>query len=159
MLLDIWSTIDWNRVPAKGPGRASFTHSPYLQFRIFPHHKKDKVFRRYLRDKHLNKWEFAGHWVDSAEKTAFSIMDSWKQNYNKGDRKGVCPHVERLFARVKQDLAQLSGDILRITTRPHECIYIDLSRRYFRLPARLSASDLGEPILTPNRIHLPISAR
>jgi len=87
--------------------------------------------------------------VDSALKTAFSIMSSWKKNYNKGKRKRRCPIVKRPFVRVKQTLMKIEGEQLRITIKPREFVYIDLSKRYFKLNGRI-----GEPILTNTHIHL-----
>jgi len=89
--------------------------------------------------------------VDSALKTAFSIMRSWKKNYNKGKRKIRCPVVKRPFVRVKQTLMKREGERLRITIKPREYVYIDLSKRYFKLNGRI-----GEPILTLTHIYLPI---
>jgi putative transposase len=89
-------------------------------------------------------------------KTAFSIMASWKRNYDKGERKRACPHSRRLFLRVKQTLLKLEGNTLRITLKPRELAYVDLSRRYFKLPHNVSSVGLGEPVITPDRIYLPI---
>jgi len=53
--------------------------------RPFPRYKKDDEFEKSLRNKYLEGWSFAAHWVDSALVTAFSIMESWRKNYNKGN--------------------------------------------------------------------------
>ncbi len=58
------------------------------QIRIIPFYNRSNEFRKRLRDKYLENWPFAAHWVDSALKTAYSIMDSWRENYVKGKRKG-----------------------------------------------------------------------
>jgi putative transposase len=138
---DIWSTIIWKewQIPGKN------------QKRLFPHYAKDKVFKQALRNKYLVNWEYSNHWVDSALKTAYAILDSWKKNYNKGNRKRTCPVVKRPFARVKQTMMKLEGNKLRISIKPYEYLYIDLSKRYFKL-----GSKIGEPILTMTHIHLPI---
>ncbi|WXG43280.1 MAG: zinc ribbon domain-containing protein [Promethearchaeati archaeon SRVP18_Atabeyarchaeia-1] len=109
-----------------------------------------------MRDRYLQNWVYAAHWVDSATKTAFSIMSSWKRNYDKGERRRVCPRAKRLFLRIKQTLLKLEGDTLRITLKPHLFAYIDLSRRYFKLPDNVSSNGIGEPVITPDKIHLPI---
>jgi len=141
MIRDIWNTIEWKewRIPGKN------------QKRLFPHYRKDNAFKRALRDKYLKDWGYAAHWVDSALKTAFSIMRSWRKNYNKGRRKRKCPVVRRPFVRVKQTLMKREGERLRITIKPREYVYIDLSRRYFKLNGRI-----GEPILTLTHIYLPV---
>jgi len=80
VIKDIWSTIEWKewRIPGK------------KQKRLFPNYRKDNAFKRALRDKYLKDWEYAAHWVDSALKTAFSIMRSWRKNYNRGRRNQGC---------------------------------------------------------------------
>jgi Probable transposase. len=35
-------------------------------------------------------------------------------------------------------------------------VYLDLSKRYFPLPHEVSSSVLGEPVITPEKVHLPI---
>ena len=35
-------------------------------------------------------------------------------------------------------------------------MYLDLSKRYFPLPHEVSSSVLGEPVITPEKVHLPI---
>lgn len=143
MIHDIWDTIDWQEKPIIGK----------KQKRIIPYYKKDKVIKSMLRNRYLENWDYSAHWVDSALKTAYAILDSWKKNYNKGNRKRNCPVVKRPFCRVKQTLMKLEGDKLRISIKPHEYLYIDLSKRYFKLGSRI-----GEPILTMTHIHLPIES-
>ena len=128
------------------------------QYRTYPNYLKTKEFKKYLRDTLLINWSFSTHWVDSALKTAFGIMESWRKNYATGTRSRNCPVATRDMLRVKQTLMELEGETLRISIRPREFIYIDLSKRYFKLPTHLgkSINGLGEPILTPHLIHLPI---
>jgi len=83
-------------------------------------------------------------------------MDSWKKNYVKGNRKRVCPKAKRLFIRVKQTLCKLEGDKLRVTISPRKFVYLDLSKRYFKLPSKMSSSEIGEPIITFDKLYLPI---
>ncbi len=146
MLQSIWRTIEWKKHQVKGK----------KQYRLYPKYRKDNAFKREIRNRCLKEWCYAAHWVDSAMKTAFSIMASWKRNYDKGERKRACPHSRRLFLRVKQTLLKLEGNTLRITLKPREFAYVDLSRRYFKLPHNVSSVGLGEPVITPDRIYLPI---
>jgi putative transposase len=67
--------------------------------------------------------------VDSAIKTAYSTLKSWRKNYVKGDRKRRRPVARRLFVRVKQILVKLEGERLRLTVKPGEYVYLDLSKR------------------------------
>lgn len=127
------------------------------QVRLFPTYRKDKAFKKELRNKHLTSWNYyAAHWIDSALKAAYSIMDSWKKNYNKGKRKARLPMVRRLFLRAKQTLIKLEGAKLRVTISPQHHVYFDLSKRYFKLPDTVSSSGIGEPIITFDKIYLPI---
>ncbi|WXG42980.1 MAG: hypothetical protein WED04_02740 [Promethearchaeati archaeon SRVP18_Atabeyarchaeia-1] len=103
----VWQTTEWKRHQIKGE----------KQYRLYPIFRKDNAFRRELRNRHLARWSYAAHWVDSAMKTAFSIMASWKRNYDKGERRRTCPRAGRLFLRVKQTLLKLEGDTLRITVK------------------------------------------
>ncbi|WXG42802.1 MAG: transposase [Promethearchaeati archaeon SRVP18_Atabeyarchaeia-1] len=146
MLQCIWRTAEWKKHQIRGK----------KQHRLYPRYRKDNAFKRRLRDGCLEEWCYAAHWVDSALKTAFSIMASWKRNYEKGERKRACPRAGRLFLQVKQTLLKLEGDTLRITLKPREFVYIDLSQRYFKLPDNVSSAGIGEPVITPDKIHLPI---
>jgi len=146
MLGDIWANIRWKHVKLKGK----------KQSRLLPVYSRDNSFKRHMRDKYLRDWSYSAHWVDSALKTAFSIMDSWRKNYVKGDRRRKCPEARRLFIRVKQSLCKLEGNKLRVSIIPRGFVYFDLSKRYFRIPKEVSSSGIGEPIITPDRIHLPI---
>jgi len=118
-----------------------------------------KEYKKELRDRLLVDWPYAAHWVDSAIKTAYSILKTWRKNYKKGDRKRRRPTVKRTSARVKQTLLKLEGERLRVTVKPEEYVYLDPSRRYFPLPGEVSSAGLGEPIITPEKIHLPVHCK
>ena len=140
MLTEIWEHIQWQSVPIQGK----------TQHRLLPT-LPDYSFKKLMRDIYMRDWIYAKHWVDSALKTAFSILKSWKKNYINGTRKRHKPVVSRQFVRVKQTLMKLEGDHLRITIKPREFVYIDLTKRYFKLQGKL-----GEPILTKDKIYLPL---
>jgi len=108
MLDDVWKTVTWRKVKIRGK----------KQFRLFPRYRKDDEFKKSLRNRYLEGWTFAAHRVDSALATAFSIMESWRKNYNRGDRKGKRPVARRLFARAPQDVCRLEGEELRSRSRP-----------------------------------------
>jgi len=141
MLAEIWDHIRWQTIPIRGKN----------QTRMLPT-LPDYSFKKSMRDTYVKGWTYAKHWVDSALKTAFSIIKSWKKNYGNGTRKPRKPVVSRHFVRVKQTLMKLEGERLRITIKPREFVYIDLAKRYFKLEGIL-----GEPVLTKEKIHLPIS--
>lgn len=56
----IWDNIEWRK---KGK-------------RLIPIIPKSREFRRNLRNKLLKDWSYASHYVDSAIKTAYSILNS-----------------------------------------------------------------------------------
>ena len=140
LLAESWEQIQWKAISIRGK----------TQTRLMPI-IPTYAFKKELRQRYLSQWTYAKHWVDSALKTAFAILKSWKKNYLRGNRKRHCPMVKRAFVRVKQTLMKLEGEQLRISIKPREFVYIDLSHRYFKL-----AGKLGEPILTPTHIHLPL---
>jgi putative transposase len=146
MLEDIWTSIRWKKVKIRGK----------RQFRLLPILTKDSKFKKHMRDKYLRGWGYSAHWIDSALKTAFSIIESWRKNYIKGDRKRERPEAKRLFVRAKQTLCKLEGEKLRISIAPRRFVYFDLSKRYFRLPKEVSSSGIGEPVITPDRLYLPV---
>jgi len=45
---------------------------------------------------------------------------------------------------------------LRVTIKPGEHVYLDLSARYFKLPSEVSSAGLGEPVITLEKVHLPV---
>lgn len=163
MIEDIWASMEWKEVLVKATkyqrksGQVT-KYTPMKQKRLLPYYNTDNKFKKQLRDKYLIGWQWADHWVDSAEKIAFSTMKSWESNYVNGDRKKNMPVMYELKARVKQTLSKLEGDRLRITLKPHQYVWIDLSGRYFQLPKEMSAEALGEPIISPDMIYLPVPA-
>ena len=64
------------------------------QWRLIPKYKVDihsKDYKRRLRDSLLVDWPFAAHWVDSAIKTAYSILKSWREKLRKRTGRGGDP--------------------------------------------------------------------
>jgi hypothetical protein len=53
---DIWVSMRWKQVKIKGKN----------QFRLLPRYRKDNAFKKDLRNKYLEDWIYAAHWVDSA---------------------------------------------------------------------------------------------
>jgi len=149
ILEELWSHIEWEKRKVKGK----------KQWRLLPKYTVDihsKEYKKELRDSLLQEWPYAAHWVDSAIKTAYSILKSWRKNYVKGERKRRRPTAKRLFVRAKQTLIRLEGEKLRLTVKPGEHVYLDLSARYFKLPSEVSSAGLGEPVITLEKVHLPV---
>jgi len=149
ILEELWDNIEWEKRKVNGK----------KQWRLLPKYKVDihsGKYKKELRDSLLQEWPYAAHWVDSAIKTAYSILKSWRKNYVKGDRRRRRPTARRLFARAKQTLVKLEGEKLRVTVKPGEYVYLDLSKRYFPLPGEVSSAGLGEPVITLEKVHLPV---
>lgn len=89
VLGELWSRIEWEKKKLKGKE----------QWRLLPKHTVNvhsKKYKRDLRDRLLVDWAYVAHWVDSAVKTAYSILKAWKKNYKKDDRKRMRPTARRL---------------------------------------------------------------
>ena len=130
----IWDSIEWKR---KGK-------------RLIPVIPKSREFKRILRNELLKDWNYASHYVDSAIKTAYSILNSWRKNYLKGKRSRRKPVVKRKFVRVKETLYRLKEWKLRITVKPRKLyLEFDLSRVWFK--KRINW-DLGELILKDDEL-------
>jgi len=87
----IWGNIKWverrqrNYYVIKEEGRKVKKY--YYVKRLIPIIPKTREFKRNMRNSLLKDWEYASHYVDSAIKTAYSILKSWRRNYLKGRRK------------------------------------------------------------------------
>ena len=131
----IWNNIEWRK---KGK-------------RLIPVIPKSKEFKRNLRNNLLKDWNYASHYVDSAIKTAYSILNSWRRNYVKGKRSKNKPTVKRKFVRVKETLYRFKDWKLRITIEPRKkYLEFDLSRVWFK--KRVDGCDLGELILKEDEL-------
>jgi len=151
----IWDNIDWierkqkNRYLIK-QGRRKIKKYYYVR-RLIPLIPKSREFKRDLRNILLENWNYASHYVDSAIKTAYSILKSWRRNYLKGRRKRRKPVVKRKFVRVKETLYKFEDWKIRITIKPWKnYLEFDLSRAWFK--NRVKDCDLGELILKESEL-------
>ena len=146
----IWDNIGWIERKQKNyylikQGRRKIRKYYYVK-RLTPIIPKSRTFKRSLRNYLLEDWEYASHYVDSAIKTAYSIINSWRRNYLKGKRKRKKPIVKRKFVRVKETLYVYRDDKIRITIKPRQLyLEFDLSRAWFK--RRVEGWNLGELIL------------
>jgi len=146
----VWDNIEWierrqrNYYMIKCGKRKIKKH--YYVERLIPIIPKSREFKRNLRNSLLKDWKYASHYVDSAIKVAYSIINSWKRNYLKGKRKGNKPIVKRRFVRVKGTLYVYRDGKIRITIKPRELyLEFDLSNAWFK--NRIKGCDLGELVL------------
>jgi len=121
--------------------------------RLIPLIPKSREFKRNLRNQLLKNWNYASHYTDSAIKTAYSILSSWRRNYIKGKRGRSKPVVKRKFVRVKGTLYRFKDWKVVITVKPRQLyLEFDLSRAWFR--KRVKGCDLGELILKENELFI-----
>ncbi|WP_246112324.1 hypothetical protein [Thermococcus aciditolerans] len=154
---EIWENTTWKEKKVKH--RYSIGNGKYKYYettRLIPYFPKSSEFKRELRNKLLKNWPFAKHYVDSAIKTAYSILESWRQNYLKGRRKRRKPVVKRKFVRVKTTLMKVEGSKIRITVKPREeYLELDYSGEWFY--ERIAGWKVGELIIRERDVYLTFS--
>ena len=72
LLEELWGALEWDKKKVKGK----------RQWRLLPKYKVNihsGKYKKKLRESLLQEWPFAAHWVDSAIKTAYSILKSWRK--------------------------------------------------------------------------------
>jgi len=151
----IWDNIKWAERKQRNfyvikQGKRNMRRYYYVK-RLIPIIPKSREFKRELRNSLLGNWSFASHYVDSAIKTAYSIINSWRKNYLKGRRKKRKPEVKRYFVRVKETLYAYRNGKIKITIKPRELyLEFDLSKAWFK--RRVEGCGLGELILKENEL-------
>jgi len=154
---EIWDNTVWKEKRVKhrySVGKGKYRY--YETTRLIPYFPKSNEFKRELRNKLLENWSFAKHYVDSAIKTAYSILESWRQNYLKGRRKRKKPTVKRKFVRVKTTLMKVEGSKIRITIKPREkYLELDYSGEWFY--ERIKGWKAGELIIRERDVLLTFS--
>ncbi|MEM3833613.1 MAG: transposase [Thermoprotei archaeon] len=139
ILDDLWRNIAWNR-----NGK-----------RLIPFLRKDKTFRKELRDKYLEGWAYSKHYVDSAIKQAYSVLESWRKRYLRGRAGRSRPELRRKFVRVKETLYSYRDGILRISVRPYEeSITIDLRKTWCW--DKINGLEFGELILKQDKLTVTV---
>ena len=151
----IWDNIKWIEKRQRNyyvikRGKKKIRKYYYVK-RIIPIISKSRVFKRTLRNTLLSHWNYASHYVDSAIKTAYSILNSWRRNYIKGRRGRNKPVVKRKFVRIKETLYRFKDEKIIITIKPYQLyLEFDLSKAWFR--KRVRGCDLGELILKESEL-------
>ncbi|MGB9727414.1 MAG: RNA-guided endonuclease InsQ/TnpB family protein [Nitrososphaeria archaeon] len=139
VLNNLWEAIEWKR---RGK-------------RLVPFIKKDKTFRKGIRDKHILKWIYSKHYVDSAIKQAYSMLNSWRKRYLKGRANKEKPLLKRKFVRVKETLYSYRDGKIRISKRANEeYIEFNLTKAWFW--ERINQLDIGELILKENQLIITV---
>jgi len=90
--------------------------------------------RRQLRDKLLEDWPYAAHYVDSAINQMRGLVKSYRKRLRRGKRARK-PRLRKKFVYVKSTLFRLKGSVVRITIIPREYyLEIDLAKYAYILP-------------------------
>ncbi len=151
----IWDNIEWIEKKRRNhyvikQGRRKIRKYCYVE-RLIPIIPKSREFKRDLRNSLLRDWKYASHYVDSAIKTAYSILNSWRRNYLKGRRGRKKPVVRRKFVRVKETLYKFEDWKIRITIEAwRRYLEFDISRAWFK--NRVKDCELGELILKEDEL-------
>ncbi|HIH72058.1 MAG: transposase [Thermococcales archaeon 44_46] len=96
--------------------------------------KFTKVERKQLRDKLLENWSYAAHYVDSAINQMLGLVKSYKRKLKKG-KKVQKPRLKKKLVYVKSTLFRLKGTRLKITIVPREYyLEIDLAKYHYLHP-------------------------
>ena len=154
---EIWENTTWKEKKVKHRYFIDSERYKYYETtRLIPYFPKTNEFRRNLRNKLLVGWLFAKHYVDSAIKTAYSILASWRKNYLEGKRKRKKPSVNRRFVRVKTTLIKVEGSKVRITIKPREeYLELDFSKEWFY--ERIKGWKVGELIIREHDVLITFS--
>ncbi|MEM3105116.1 MAG: transposase, partial [Candidatus Bathyarchaeia archaeon] len=124
---DLWRNMTW-----KSKGK-----------RLIPFLRKDNAFRKGLRDKYLKGWVYSKHYVDSAIKQAYSILESWRKRYLHGRAGRSRPELKRKFVRVKETLYSYRDGVLKVSIKPYEeSVTVDLRKAWCW--DRIRGLELGE---------------
>jgi putative transposase len=148
---EIWARVRWIERPVEPKRKVKGVR--YTAKRLIPILPKDGAFKHHeLREKLMETWPHAKHYVDSAIKQAYSILRSWRKNYLKGNRTRNKPCVKRRFVRIKETLYAFRDGELRITLDAHERhLKFDLGHAWFWGRAK---GELGEIIMKDDSLTL-----
>ncbi|MEM4847361.1 MAG: hypothetical protein QW794_06360 [Thermosphaera sp.] len=103
----IWENIAWEyRFPELSMRRGRVRVELGYKVKV-PRVPADRKFKKMLRDALLAECPYAKHWVDAVIRTAYSIIESWRKRYLKGEARKVKPRIKRRFARCKITLMKV----------------------------------------------------
>ena len=141
----IWENTEWKEKIVK--------HNEYKTTRLIPVFPSSSEFKKNLRNELLKDWPYAAHYIDSAIRTAYSILGSWRQNYLKGLRRKRKPTVKREFVRVKTTLMRVEGTRIRVTIEPRKRYFeFDFSEEWFY--ERVKDCKIGELIIKEKEVYI-----
>jgi len=128
----------------------------YKAERLIPRIPKSAEFVREMRNYLMSIWRrtpYATHYVDSAIRTAYWILESWRTNYLHGKFGGNKPVIKKRFARIKNTLFRVRDGELILTVIPKQK-YLRFSIRNTWFYNRIKSWKLGEIILKDHEVIL-----
>ncbi|MEM1970592.1 MAG: zinc ribbon domain-containing protein [Sulfolobales archaeon] len=151
----IWENIVWEyRFPELS--RRGEKVSVELGYKVkVPRVPVDRKFKKMLRDSLLAECPYAKHWVDAVIRTAYSVIESWRKKYLKGEARKVKPRIKRRFARCKITLMKVDcgRKAVRIALKPGEYLEVSWSGEWFS--RRVEGWRVGEAIFKDDRVLIP----
>ncbi|MEM2077594.1 MAG: hypothetical protein QXV03_07950, partial [Sulfolobales archaeon] len=151
----IWENIVWEyRFPELS--RRGEKVSVELGYKVkVPRVPVDRKFKKMLRDSLLAECPYAKHWVDAVIRTAYSVIESWRKKYLKGEARKVKPRIKRRFARCKITLMKVDcgRKAVRIALKPGEYLEVSWSGEWFS--RRVEGWGIGEAIFKDDRVLIP----
>ncbi|MEM1668373.1 MAG: zinc ribbon domain-containing protein [Ignisphaera sp.] len=151
----IWENLTWEyRFPELSMRRGRVRVELGYKVKV-PRVPADRKFKKMLRDSLLAECLYAKHWVDAVIRTAYSVIESWRKKYLKGEARKVKPRIKRRFARCKITLMKVDygRKAVRITLKPGE--YLEVSWRGTWFSRRVEGWGIGEVILKDDRVLIP----
>jgi putative transposase len=119
---------------------------------------RGRAFKNRLREELMKDSPYTARWVDSAIRTAYSIMESWRKRYLKGRARKIKPRIRRRFARCKTTLIKIDyqAKSIRITLKQGEYPSISWKSTWFE--HRVRGWAVGEAIIFDDRVVIPFKA-
>ncbi|MEM2005296.1 MAG: zinc ribbon domain-containing protein [Zestosphaera sp.] len=151
----VWENIAWGyRFPQLSRRRGKISVKVGCKVKV-PRIPVDRKFKKMLRNTLLTECSYAKHWIDAVIRTAYSIIESWRKRYLKGEARKVKPRIKRRFARCKITLMKVDYErkAVRITLKPGE--YLEVSWRGKWFSKRVEGWMVGEVILKDDRVLIP----
>ncbi|MEM4924849.1 MAG: hypothetical protein QXE70_10835, partial [Ignisphaera sp.] len=143
----IWENLTWEyRFPELSMRRGRVRVELGYKVKV-PRVPADRKFKKMLRDSLLAECLYAKHWVDAVIRTAYSVIESWRKKYLKGEARKVKPRIKRRFARCKITLMKVDygRKAVRITLKPGE--YFEVSWRGTWFSRRVEGWGIGEVVV------------
>jgi len=142
----MWKTVTWRKVKIRGK-----------QARPFPRYRKEGRIREIAAEQIPRGLVVRGALGRLGAEDGVLRNGELEEELQQGGRRRRLA-TGRLFARAPHNACKLEGEELRVTLEPGRFAWFDVPRRYFPLPGEMSSRGIGQPVITPSRIHIPVHA-